>query len=62
MASQSVILRVNGPVVFASEMGLAGLGEQVDVGDEKLAGEIIALEDDVATIQVYEGLLGTSPG
>ena len=59
---ESVILRVNGPVVFASEMGSAGLGEQVDVGLEKLAGEIIALEDDVATIQVYEDTIGLKPG
>ncbi len=59
---ESVILRINGPVVFADGMGLAGLGEQVDVGDEKLAGEIIALEDDVATIQVYEDTIGVKPG
>jgi len=49
-------------VVFASEMGSAGLGEQVDVGVEKLAGEIILLEDDVATIQVYEDTIGLKPG
>jgi V/A-type H+-transporting ATPase subunit A len=62
MESQSVILRVNGPVVFASGMGMAGLGEQVDVGDEKLTGEIIALENDAATIQVYEDTIGLKPG
>jgi len=43
-------------------MGSAGLGEQVDVGVEKLAGEIILLEDDVATIQVYEDTIGLKPG
>jgi len=59
---ESVVLRVNGPVVFASEMGAACLGEQVDVGVEKLAGEIISLEDDIATIQVYEDTIGLKPG
>ncbi len=59
---ESVILRINGPVVFAGGMGAAGLGEQVDVGVEKLAGEIISLEDDVATIQVYEDTIGLKPG
>lgn len=59
---ESAILRINGPVVFAGGMGSAALGEQVDIGVEKLAGEIIALEDDVATIQVYEDTTGLKPG
>ncbi|NQU38959.1 MAG: V-type ATP synthase subunit A [Lentisphaerae bacterium] len=62
MESQSVILRVNGPVIFADHMGFAGLGEQVDVGNEKLTGEIISLANDVATIQVYEDTTGLKPG
>ncbi len=62
MDEQSVIVRVNGPVIFANHMGYAGLGEQVDVGHEKLTGEIISLERDVATIQVYEDTIGIKPG
>lgn len=62
MKAQSVILRVNGPVVFANNMGFAGLGEQVEVGHEKLTGEIIALDRDTATIQVYEDTIGIKPG
>jgi len=59
---EPTLLRINGPVVFADGMGRAGLGEQVDVGDEKLTGEIIALDRDVATIQVYEDTRGLKPG
>jgi V/A-type H+-transporting ATPase subunit A len=58
----SRIVRINGPVVLADGMGQAGLGEQVEVGHEKLTGEIIVLENDVATIQVYEDTVGLKPG
>ncbi len=56
------LVRVNGPVVFAGNMGAANLGDQVEVGKERLTGEIIGLEDDVATIQVYEDTIGLGPG
>jgi V/A-type H+-transporting ATPase subunit A len=36
--------------------------EQVQVGEERLAGEVIALRHDVATIQVYEETNGLRPG
>jgi len=58
----AVVTRVNGPVVTASGMGRACLGDQVEVGNEKLTGEIITLEHDVATIQVYEDTIGLKPG
>ena len=60
--SGSKIVRVNGPVVFVDRMATAGLGDQVEVGEERLTGEIIALEDDVATVQVYEDTIGLKPG
>ncbi len=56
------IIRINGAVVFASGMGNAGLNDQVEVGAEKLTGEIIGLENDIATIQVYEDTIGLKPG
>ncbi|MBN1673381.1 MAG: V-type ATP synthase subunit A [Kiritimatiellae bacterium] len=59
---ESAILRVNGPVIFADHMGASGLGEQVDVGLERLTGEIISLERDIATVQVYEDTTGLKPG
>ena len=36
--------------------------EMVKVGDDKLIGEIIELEGDTATIQVYEETAGMKPG
>jgi V/A-type H+-transporting ATPase subunit A len=36
--------------------------EAVEVGDEHLVGEIIALEEDLATMQVYEDTTGLRPG
>jgi V/A-type H+-transporting ATPase subunit A len=59
---ESVIVRINGPVVMADAMGYASLGDQVKVGHEELTGEIIGLADDVATIQVYENTIGIKPG
>ena len=56
------LVRVNGPVVFAGNMGSASLGDQVEVGKQRLTGEIIGLEDDVATVQVYEDTIGLGPG
>ena len=60
--SQGTIIRVNGPIVDARGMGAATMLEVVEVGDERLIGEIIRLQDDVATIQVYEDTSGLKPG
>uniref|UniRef100_A0A8B9H0D8 H(+)-transporting two-sector ATPase n=1 Tax=Astyanax mexicanus TaxID=7994 RepID=A0A8B9H0D8_ASTMX len=45
---------VSGPVVTASSMAGAAMYELVRVGHSELVGEIIRLEGDMATIQVYE--------
>ena len=44
---------VSGPVVTADRMAGAAMYELVRVGHDKLVGEIIRLEGDKATIQVY---------
>ncbi|KAF9612017.1 hypothetical protein IFM89_037300 [Coptis chinensis] len=49
---------VYGPVVVADGMGGAAMYELVRVGYDKLIGEIIHLERDSATIQVYEETAG----
>lgn len=67
MLSESVklnhgfIYRINGPVVQAR--GAAGfkMHETVLVGEERLIGEVIALDNDTATIQVYEVTTGLKP-
>jgi V/A-type H+-transporting ATPase subunit A len=56
------IIKIAGPVVVAKEMKGSKMYEVVKVGDEKLIGEIIQLNDDKATIQVYEDTTGVKPG
>jgi V/A-type H+-transporting ATPase subunit A len=54
--------RVAGPVVVASGMLGARMYELVKVGSSGLIGEIIKVESDRATIQVYEETTGIKPG
>ncbi|HDI11526.1 MAG TPA: V-type ATP synthase subunit A [Candidatus Acetothermia bacterium] len=60
--ASGTVVYINGPVVKASGMADASMMELVYVSEERLAGEIIALEGDVATIQVYEDTTGIKPG
>ncbi|MEM2928476.1 MAG: V-type ATP synthase subunit A, partial [Nitrososphaerota archaeon] len=53
---------VSGPVVIAKNMSKAQMYELVKVGELELIGEIIRLEGDRATIQVYEETSGIKPG
>uniref|UniRef100_A0A0E0E4U7 V-type proton ATPase catalytic subunit A n=1 Tax=Oryza meridionalis TaxID=40149 RepID=A0A0E0E4U7_9ORYZ len=52
------VRKVSGPVVVADGMGGAAMYELVRVGNDNLIGEIIRLEGDSATIQVYEETAG----
>jgi V/A-type H+-transporting ATPase subunit A len=56
------IIRVAGPVVHATGLGGAGLYDVVEVGKDRLAGEIIRMDASGATIQVYEENTGMMPG
>ncbi|KAL0485253.1 V-ATPase catalytic subunit A [Acrasis kona] len=56
------ILSVAGPVVKADKMDGAAMYELVRVGTQQLVGEIIRLENDTATIQVYEETSGLTVG
>ncbi len=56
------IIRVAGPVVTADGMRGTEMHEITRVGDEELIGEVIELEEDKATIQVYEETSGLQPG
>jgi V/A-type H+-transporting ATPase subunit A len=60
--STGTIVRVNGPVVEAVGMQAAAMLELVEVGERRLPGEIIAIERETATIQVYEYTGGLRPG
>lgn len=56
------VFAVSGPVVTAEKMAGAAMYELVRVGHAELVGEIIRLESDRATIQVYEETSGVSVG
>jgi len=56
------IQKVAGPLVVASGMKGAKMYDVTQVGPDKLMGEIIELENDTASIQVYEETSGLKPG
>ncbi len=53
---------INGPVVRAKKMTGFMMHEVVKVGSLNLTGEVIGLEGESATIQVYEETSGLKPG
>ena len=61
-SQEGKIVRISGPVIEADNMRGAKMYDVVRVGDENLIGEIIRLNGDVATIQVYEDTNGLKPG
>ncbi len=56
------IIKVSGPLVVASGLKGAKMYEVVRVSDKNLIGEIIRLQGDTASIQVYEDTSGVGPG
>jgi V/A-type H+/Na+-transporting ATPase subunit A len=56
------VVRVDGPVVEVSGLDRAAMLDLVEVGAARLPGEVIALIDGVATVQVYEYTGGLRPG
>jgi len=61
-AQQPHITMISGPVVKARPAHRFSMNEMVEVGDERLVGEVIDLDEDLATIQVYEDTTGLRPG
>src|SRR5574339_816297 len=53
---------ISGPVVRARGSRNIGMLELVEVGDEHLVGEVIGLDGDTITAQVYEETSGMQPG
>ncbi|XP_023288381.1 V-type proton ATPase catalytic subunit A-like [Orussus abietinus] len=53
---------VSGPVVVAKDMTGCAMYELVRIGHQKLVGEVIRLEGDLATVQVYEDTSGLAVG
>jgi len=62
MDSEGIVVRVSGPTVVAGRMAKARMHNRVLVGEAGLPGEVIRLEGDRATIQVYEETTGLRLG
>lgn len=56
------ITKVSGPLIEAKGLSDANIYDVVEVGCDKLIGEIIEMRGDVASIQVYEETTGIGPG
>jgi V/A-type H+-transporting ATPase subunit A len=56
------VIWISGPVVRARGSRKVGMLELVEVGEEHLVGEVIGLNSDIITIQVYEETSGMRPG
>lgn len=60
--SNSIVSRISGSVVIATGIEDAQMYDVVRIGDMGLLGEIIRLEGNKATVQVYEDTTGIKPG
>ena len=56
------VYSVNGPVVKIKDTKDFAMLEMVYVGDKKLIGEVIGINEKFTTIQVYESTTGLKPG
>lgn len=56
------IIKINGPIIHIKGLGECGLYDVVEVGEKQLIGEIIRLEEDTATVQIYEENTGMKIG
>ena len=56
------IVKVSGPLVVAAGLSDANMADVVRVGEQKLIGEILTMNGDSASIQVYEETSGLGPG
>lgn len=62
MTITGTVARISGAVVSARGLAGARMYDVVRVGNNRLVGEIVVLDRDVATIQVYEDTEGIAPG
>ena len=56
------VVKVSGPLVVAAGLTDANLSDVVRVGPQRLIGEILNMNGDAASIQVYEETSGLGPG
>ena len=58
MNKTATIYGINGPVIYLKGDTGFMMSEMVYVGKEKLVGEVISLDKDITTVQVYEETSG----
>lgn len=61
-AVTGVIRRVNGPLVEAEGLAQVAMYDVVELGPDRLPGEVVAIRGSVATVQAYEYTGGLAPG
>lgn len=61
-ADAARVIRVNGPLVEVTGLRTARMFDLVHLGGPALPGEVIGIDGDVATVQVYEYTGGLKPG
>ena len=62
MKQLGTIYGINGPIVYLKGKTQFQMSEMVYVGKMRLIGEIISLNNEMTTIQVYEETSGMKPG
>ena len=62
MTKFGTIYGINGPVIYLKGNTGFSMGEMVYVGKQKLIGEVISLDKESTTVQVYEETSGLKPG
>lgn len=62
MINESFIYGINGPVVTIEDTSAFSMMEMVYVGQQKLVGEVIKIDRNFTTIQVYEETTGLKSG
>ncbi|MEG0013289.1 MAG: V-type ATP synthase subunit A [Cellulosilyticaceae bacterium] len=62
MSNNGIVEVINGPVVKGRNMARFKVNEMVTVGRMMLIGEVVSLEGDIATVQVYEETEGLKAG
>ena len=55
------VKRVNGPILIVKDISDAMMMELVQVGEQRLVGEVVKLHDGHATVQVYEDATSICP-
>ena len=60
--SSAVIQWIGGPVLHARSQGEFRVGEAIEVGPNRLPGEVIRLKGEAFVAQVYEDTTGLRPG